>query len=555
MNDAMAMVSVCMITYNHEKYIAQAIDGVLMQQTSFPFELIIGEDCSTDNTRKICEEYKAKYPDKIQLLLPDSNLGMKQNFISTLQACTSKYIAVCEGDDYWTDPCKLQKQVDFLEANEGYSMVFTNAMEIFDYETWTKESTPFCILENRDYSDLELFKWVIPTATVLYKNNIDYSFLSTDQFLFCDIPLFLRLHEKGKIRAMNEITANYRRHDNSATNQDIPFEKYLSHLKALNKVFNKKYNIILPRLYAEQYYYQAKATYKKKNLKVIYFSLLSLYYDSTIITPIFQKKIRQLFFSYIQNFVSRMILINKKITRKTKRFFIKRLLSENIKDVIYQDRIPRFSEYSFAQEGEDIIINGICEDYEIIRDGESGFYVDIGAHHPMRFSNTYHFYLKGWHGLNIDAMPGSMLLFKQYRTRDINVEIPISDKEEEMSYYSFEEPAYNTLDTELAQQRVANHQKILEVYKINTRTLESVLDEYLPANTQITFLSIDVEGFDMLVLTSNNWNKYKPKIILVEDDNFSISTPMNSESYRFITQMGYILTAKTRRNLLFYLND
>jgi hypothetical protein len=135
------------------------------------------------------------------------------------------------------------------------------------------------------------------------------------------------------------------------------------------------------------------------------------------------------------------------------------------------------------------------------------------------------------------------------------VEIPISDKEEEMSYYSFEEPAYNTLDTELAQQRVANHQKILEVYKINTRTLESVLDEYLPANTQITFLSIDVEGFDMLVLTSNNWNKYKPKIILVEDDNFSISTPMNSESYRFITQMGYILTAKTRRNLLFYLND
>ena len=97
------LVSICVITYNQEKYIAQAIDGVLMQQTDFPIELIIGEDCSPDNTRKICLDYKNKYPDKIKLLLPDKNKGSMRNFIDTMQAANGKYIALCEGDDYWTD--------------------------------------------------------------------------------------------------------------------------------------------------------------------------------------------------------------------------------------------------------------------------------------------------------------------------------------------------------------------------------------------------------------------------------------------------------------------
>lgn len=112
-----------MITYNHEKYIVQSIDSVLMQRTNFDYEIVIGEDCSTDKTREIVLEYKAKYTGRIKLLLQEKNVGMMQNFIDTLRACNGKYIALLEGDDYWTDPLKLQKQMDFLEANPEYGMI------------------------------------------------------------------------------------------------------------------------------------------------------------------------------------------------------------------------------------------------------------------------------------------------------------------------------------------------------------------------------------------------------------------------------------------------
>ena len=122
-------LSIVMITYNHEPYIRQAIEGVLMQETFFNIELVIGEDCSTDKTRSICEEYADKFPDKINLLPTEGNLGMMPNFMRTLEARTGKYIALCEGDDYWTDSLKLQKQLDFLEENEECVVCGTRFLE------------------------------------------------------------------------------------------------------------------------------------------------------------------------------------------------------------------------------------------------------------------------------------------------------------------------------------------------------------------------------------------------------------------------------------------
>lgn len=112
-------VSVLMITYNHEKFIAQAIDSILMQQVNFDYEIVIGEDCSTDGTRAIVIQYQKEYPDKIRLLLPEENLGMHKNFVQTFRACQGEYIALLEGDDYWTSPRKLQKQVDFFRLSSG----------------------------------------------------------------------------------------------------------------------------------------------------------------------------------------------------------------------------------------------------------------------------------------------------------------------------------------------------------------------------------------------------------------------------------------------------
>jgi glycosyltransferase involved in cell wall biosynthesis len=123
-------VSVCLITYNHELFIRDAIESVLMQKINVPIELFIGEDFSSDNTRIICQEYIEKYPDIIRLLSSSKNLGVMPNFTRTLRECNGKYIALCEGDDFWIDPLKLQKQVDFLEQNIDYILSFHNVIAV-----------------------------------------------------------------------------------------------------------------------------------------------------------------------------------------------------------------------------------------------------------------------------------------------------------------------------------------------------------------------------------------------------------------------------------------
>ena len=210
-----------------------------------------------------------------------------------------------------------------------------------------------------------------------------------------------------------------------------------------------------------------------------------------------------------------------------------------------------FHKISFSQDGEDIVIE------ELFNDKSEGFYVDVGAHHPQRFSNTYYFYLKGWKGINIDAMPGSMKIFDDLRPRDINLEIPISDKSEILTYYEFDEPALNSFSLPLSQERITTtNYKIVAEIQLKTETLAEVLDKYLPPQQTIDFLSVDVEGLDYQVITSNNWDKYKPKVILVEDLEFSSLKRINtSKICLFLEEKGYILLAKTMRTLIFKLAE
>ena len=125
-------VSVLLITYNHEKLIGQALDSILMQKTTFPTEVVIGEDCSTDSTRDIVRAYSERYPETIRAILPEVNQGPFQNVIRTLNECRGEYIAAIEGDDYWTDPGKLQLQVDFLDAHPECSSSFHKVLKVFD---------------------------------------------------------------------------------------------------------------------------------------------------------------------------------------------------------------------------------------------------------------------------------------------------------------------------------------------------------------------------------------------------------------------------------------
>jgi FkbM family methyltransferase len=214
---------------------------------------------------------------------------------------------------------------------------------------------------------------------------------------------------------------------------------------------------------------------------------------------------------------------------------------------IHDKKHFNYHNLSFSQEGEDRILARIFENKE------KGFYIDIGAHHPQRFSNTYYFYLRGWRGINIDAMPGSMKTFNEIRPDDINLEFAISSQSEKLTYYMFDEPALNSFSKLLSEQRdKRNRYKIVESREINTYRLDDILNQYLPKNKNIDFMNIDVEGYDQKVLESNDWNKYQPLVILIEDlDKKNLHNREKSEIISFLINHDYQLYAKSVNTLIF----
>jgi len=202
---------------------------------------------------------------------------------------------------------------------------------------------------------------------------------------------------------------------------------------------------------------------------------------------------------------------------------------------------------SYSQEGEDLILKRLFEGIT------NGFFVDIGAHHPQRFSNTYLFYKLGWTGINIDAMPGSMVPFNKKRPKDINLEIPVSDRSSSLTYYAFSEPAFNGFSAELSEERIASGEKLLFKKDIQTERLDVILKKNLPSGKKIDFMSVDVEGLDLQVLRSNDWQLYRPTVLVVEIFGTTIQDVLNSEVNEYLENLGYLLTAKTANSCIYKL--
>ncbi|MEZ4905554.1 MAG: glycosyltransferase [Spirosomataceae bacterium] len=221
-------VSVCVPTYNHEKYIAQMLEGALMQQTTFPFEIVIGDDASTDHAPTIIEDYAQRFPDKIRAYLHPQNLGPaeprefggRNNVLFLLKACQGQYVALCEGDDYWTDPLKLQKQVDFLDTHPNFTICHHNLKVIYEDESPSHlfnndqqktASTIQDVLEDR---------WFVATASLMYRNQ----FLTEDFVLWHataaagDWALVIQLAARGDIGYLNETMGVYRKHHGGLSN-------------------------------------------------------------------------------------------------------------------------------------------------------------------------------------------------------------------------------------------------------------------------------------------------------------------------------------------------
>ncbi len=239
------MLSVCIITYNQEKYIAQTLDGILMQHTNFEFDVVIGEDCSTDNTKNIILQYASQYPDKIKLLPRTHNFGVRKNFEQTLLACTGKYIAICEGDDYWTNINKLQKQVDFLEANEDYKICFHNTAIVYEdtgkSENANKPDQPITT------SMIDLIDhWYMMTCSMVFRNEVKVFPTWFTKAFNTDYALqMLIIGNGGKIGYLPDNMAVYRKHSEGESVRTWGADPYfwlLFLFKNIDATFNKKYH-------------------------------------------------------------------------------------------------------------------------------------------------------------------------------------------------------------------------------------------------------------------------------------------------------------------------
>lgn len=263
-------VSVCMITYNHEAYVAQAIESVMRQKTNFGYELVIGEDFSTDNTRQIVKRFQKKYPQKIRLILSEKNEGMMRNFIRTFQSCRGKYVAMLEGDDYWTKSNKLQKQVDFLDSNPQYSVCF-HAIKAF-YENNPKKTylIPSKSRKKQTYSIENLLKQnFIATCSVMYRNNLVNKIPNWFYTIgLGDWPMHLLHAEHGLIGYLDEGMAKYRIHSKSGFSTRPKIKNFLDIIKmqeTIDRYLGYKHHKIICEVVSQNYYLLAQEYLKNNN--------------------------------------------------------------------------------------------------------------------------------------------------------------------------------------------------------------------------------------------------------------------------------------------------
>lgn len=274
-NRVMPLVSVCVATYNQQDYIGQCLDGILMQQTDFPFEIIVGEDESPDNTREICKRYAEEHPDKIRLFLRDrkeshftkaDGTTSRYNGLWNRMSCRGKYMAFCEGDDYWTDPKKLQMEVDIMENNPEVGLVHTD----FDlsegnvgHSKWPAE--PICATEMLLNATAH-----IGAATMMYRRDVfdkTPKLYNGQNFKMGDLPLQIEMSRECKFQYINKKTAIYRILQNSAShNSDI--EKEIAFYKSARECrmfYAKQYDIKINEDEAKFYLYVMKSVYGRKD--------------------------------------------------------------------------------------------------------------------------------------------------------------------------------------------------------------------------------------------------------------------------------------------------
>jgi glycosyltransferase involved in cell wall biosynthesis len=250
-------VSICCQTYNHEQFIAQCLDGFVMQKTNFDFEILIHEDASTDNTASIIKEYESKYPQLFKCTYQTENQFLKQNTLTDIlfPMAKGKYIALCEGDDYWIDPLKLQTQVDFLETHPDYSSCYHDVYRAYkknNYDISNKEIYNNTQIKELYIEDLLLNKYsLIHTSSILFRAKLLPVPDWFQKISSGDIALFCLFANNGPIKRIAGAMSVYREHDGGITkttahNKDLAKNR-IEFLTILDKHFNFKYTKLIQR--------------------------------------------------------------------------------------------------------------------------------------------------------------------------------------------------------------------------------------------------------------------------------------------------------------------
>lgn len=276
-------VSVCITTYNLEPYIAQTLDSVLCQETSFDYEVIVGDDFSTDRTREILLQYKAQYPDKIVLHFQEKNVGVNRNDYDLIHLAKGEYIAWCDGDDYWLTKDKLQKQVDILDANPDFSCVHTHWIDRYEIDG---RKTNFTVQQRQWERELKGDKYVehfiagdttgCRFSSLMYRKALILDFLSKDSSVYLSVPhkqndfaLFCILSYYGPFYLLPEYTTVYRIREVSLSmgndtakrlNYTLAYLHLLSYLSALFNIENEVLYAAVRRNVATVLYFMYKDT-------------------------------------------------------------------------------------------------------------------------------------------------------------------------------------------------------------------------------------------------------------------------------------------------------
>jgi len=266
------VLSICCISFNHARFIRETFDSFLTQQLDIHYEIVVSDDCSTDDTPDIIAEYQCRHPDIFRVIKRDKNIGMNQNFFSTIASCRGEFIAICEGDDYWTDPLKLQKQLTIL--NENPEIVFTSHDVEIKNDTITAAAyTPYSVAEKKlnDFNDVILSHFIPTLSIVLRRSALPETW---PEFFFHikspDKALVLSLLTKGQCYHSNEKMGVYRHHDGGITKKEKPaaellhYELYL--YQNLFSCFNRiKDNVYFHKL-AMLYYMASRKSFQQKSV-------------------------------------------------------------------------------------------------------------------------------------------------------------------------------------------------------------------------------------------------------------------------------------------------